>query len=337
MDSRLAHLEPQPQLVLQQQQLLAVQKRVAQVPTNALQQVENFQPRPRLEENQDGKRLQRLQTALEEESRIHGEGVADELAQVEETATEKPRSLAHFWFRWRSAAAIVMEGISCDRGVSGPSSSGAWGTKGVLETMRGWRGEASSRRKWRWERKKPLGVRKMGCDDSTLVSMGICESWGDMDGWDIVGDRDDDRAIVGDNDDDNDDDIAGDILDIDCNRSCVGSQASSGLAVFTASSPCRGIITGDSESTDGCDARETPGRLPRSSSGKTYWKVAWSALARTASMSFSSTSAQQDCVETRTISTGLGLRSAGWTAGAGKAAAMAAGASDGGSGAGERR
>ena len=180
----------------------------------------------------------------------------------------------------------------------------------------------------------------MGCDDSTLVSMGICESWGDMDGWDIVGDRDDDRAIVGDNDDDNDDnddDIAGDILDIDCNRSCVGSQASSGLAVFTASSPCRGIITGDSESTDGCDARETPGRLPRSSSGKTNWKVAWSALARTASMSFSSTSAQQDCVETRTISTGLGLRSAGWTAGAGKAAAMAAGASDGGSGAGERR
>ena len=189
----------------------------------------------------------------------------------------------------------------------------------------------------------------MGCDDSTLVSMGICESWGDMDGWDIVGDRDDDRAIVGDNDDDNDDDtddendddndddIAGDILDIDCNRSCVGSQVSSGLAVFTASSPCRGIITGDSESTDGCDARETPGRLPRSSSGKTNWKVAWSALARTASMSFSSTSAQQDCVETRTISTGLGLRSAGWTAGAGKAAAMAAGASDGGSGAGERR
>lgn len=188
----------------------------------------------------------------------------------------------------------------------------------------------------------------MGYDDSTLVSMGICESWGDMDGWDIVGDRDDDRAndIVGDNDDDDDivgdndddnDDIAGDILDIDCNRSCVGSQASSGLAVFTASSPCRGIITGDSESTDGCDARETPGRLPRSSSGKTNWKVAWSALARTASMSFSSTSAQQDCVETRTISTGLGLRSAGWTAGAGKAAAMAAGASDGGSGAGERR
>ena len=104
MDSRLAHLEPQPQLVLQQQQLLAVQKRVAQVPTNALQQVENFQPRPRLEENQDGKRLQRLQTALEEESRIHGEGVADELAQVEASATEKRRSLAHVWIRWRSAA-----------------------------------------------------------------------------------------------------------------------------------------------------------------------------------------------------------------------------------------
>ena len=137
MDPRLAHFEPQPELVLQQQQLLAVQEEAAGVATDTLQEVEQFQTRARLEQNQDGERLQCLQTSLEEQSGVHERRVADEFSQIQETATGKAGRHSHFWFRWRSAAVIVMEGVSCDMSVSGPSSSAAWGTKGFLDTMAG--------------------------------------------------------------------------------------------------------------------------------------------------------------------------------------------------------